>query len=50
MVVKLGLLMVVADWSDYWGLRLSRATRVAWVNGVVGPVQFGVYLRPRTDD
>lgn len=43
-VLRSKRLMVVADWSDCWGLRLSRATHVVGVNGTLGPLMFGVYL------
>ena len=47
MVLTLKRVMIVAAWSDYWGLELKRATRMVGCNGVVGPLMFGIHFRKR---
>jgi len=46
-VLTVKRVMIVASWSDYWGLELKRATRMEGYSGVLGPLAFGIYFRKR---
>jgi len=47
MVLAMKRVMIVASWSDYWGLEIKRATRMVGCSGVLGPLMFGIYFRKR---